>query len=120
MPTIRPATPNDRDAIFDLSKSFATSFVVEREAFDSSFDALLQSDDSILLVATYKEQIIGYLLGFDHPTFFANGNIAWIEEIMVAENSRRQGIGRQLMASFESWAKLQQSKFVALATRRAA
>ena len=70
--------------------------------------------------AEKEAQVIGYLLGFDHFTFFANGRVSWVEEIMGAEEMRRQGTGRRLMESFEAWAKERQSKLVALATRRAA
>ncbi len=39
---------------------------------------------------------------------------------MVAERSRRLGVGRALMASFEEWAKGRGAVLVGLATRRAA
>ena len=65
-------------------------------------------------------EVVGYVLGFDHLTFFANGRVAWMEEIMVGESLRRQGIGRILMEAFEAWATEREAKMVALATRRAA
>jgi len=34
------------------------------------------------------------LLGFDHHTFYANGRVSWVEEIMVSEDYRRRGVGR--------------------------
>jgi GNAT superfamily N-acetyltransferase len=120
MTAIRRAAARDCAGIFPLAKLFATSFVVERPAFDSSFRALLQSPDAFLAVAVREDQVVGYLLGFDHHTFFANGRVAWVEEIMVAEDRRRHGSGRRLMAAFEEWAKERQSRLVALATRRAA
>ncbi len=120
MTTIRRAELRDCDAVFSLAKAFATSFVVERPAFDSSFADLLQSPEAFLATAVNQELVVGYLLGFDHPAFFANGRVSWVEEIMVSEELRRHGIGRQLMAGFEVWARTRQSKLVALATRRAA
>lgn len=120
MTTIRQAQLQDGEAVFCLSKAFATSFVVERPAFESSFSELLKSPDALLLVAADGAQVIGYLLGFDHLTLFANGRVSWVEEIMVVEEMRRHGIGRQLMDHFEMWARERQSKLIALATRRAA
>ena len=64
--------------------------------------------------------IIGYLLGFDHYTFYANGRVAWVEELMVAEAFRRQRIGQTLLREFEGWAAARGAALVALATRRAA
>jgi GNAT superfamily N-acetyltransferase len=118
--TIRPAQLSDSDALFSLAKTFATSFAVERTAFDPAFAALIHSADAFVAVAADGERVVGYVLGFDHHTFYANGRVAWVEEIMVAEDVRRRGAGRQLMESFERWARTRQSKLVALATRRAA
>jgi GNAT superfamily N-acetyltransferase len=120
MPTIRRAELSDSDSLFSLARAFATSFSVERSAFESSFAALLRSPDAFVAVALDGEAAVGYLLGFDHNTFYANGRVSWVEEIMVAEDRRRRGIGRQLIESFEQWARSRQSKLVGLATRRAA
>jgi len=73
----------------------------------------------LLLIAEEQGDVLGYLLGFDHETFFANGRVSWVEEVMVREDRRREGIGETLMERFEEWAKSRDSKLVALATRRA-
>ena len=119
-PTVRRAELSDSDALFSLAKAFATSFTVEGPAFESSLTALLQSPDAFVAVASDSERVVGYVLGFDHYTFYANGRVAWVEEIMVSEDVRRRGLGRQLMAHFEQWARIRDSKLIALATRRAA
>src|SRR5262245_57477211 len=120
MPSIRPAQVSDSEALFSLAKAFATSFAVERQAFEASLSSLLQSPDALIAVASDGDRVIGYVLGFDHHTFYANGRVAWVEEIMVSEDCRRRGVGRLLMEAFERWARDRQSKLVALATRRAA
>jgi GNAT superfamily N-acetyltransferase len=118
--TIRPAQLSDSEALFSLARAFATSFTVKRSAFESAFAVLIHSPDAFVAVATDGERVVGYVLGFDHHTFYANGRVAWVEEIMVAEDGRRRGAGRLLMESFERWARTRQSKLIALATRRAA
>jgi GNAT superfamily N-acetyltransferase len=120
MPIVRPAELSDSDSLFALAKAFATSFEVERSAFEPSLAALLQSPDAFVAVACDGERVVGYVLGFDNHTFYANGRVSWVEEIMVSEEVRRSGVGRQLMESFERWARSRQSKLIALATRRAA
>ena len=55
-----------------------------------------------------------------HPTLYANGRVAWIEELMVAEPARRRGVARALVAAAEQWAGANQARMVSLATRRAA
>jgi GNAT superfamily N-acetyltransferase len=118
--SVRPATEADLDAVFGLVAQFATSFKPERTQYAASFAHILQQEDAHLLVAQQEERIIGYCLGFDHYTFYANGRVAWVEEIMVLPDFRRQRVGEMLMAAFEVWAKNRGSALVALATRRAA
>ncbi len=54
--------------------------------------------------------------GDAHETFYAGGKIAWIDEILVLESERRQGIGRALMTEFENWAAGGRCQMVGLAT----
>ena len=117
---IRLAQHADAEAVLALAKPFATSFVVDEQAFHHAFSALLVSPQAHLAVAETAQQLVGYILGFDHYTFFANGRVAWVEEITVSEALRRQGIGRLLMQEFEAWAVARGCKLVGLATRRAA
>lgn len=117
---IRTAQYADAQALFALARPFATSFVVDEQAFHHAFSALLASSEAHLAVAETAQQLVGYVLGFDHYTFFANGRVAWVEEIMVSASLRRQGIGQLLMQEFEAWARARGCKLVALATRRAA
>ena len=118
--SIRRAKPQDGPVLFTLARAFATSFDVEQPAFVQSFAGLLRHTEAFLAVAEVDEVVAGYVLGFDHLTFFANGRVAWVEEIMVGESCRRQGIGRHLMEAFEAWAAAREAKMIVLATRRAA
>lgn len=117
---VRPAAAADSPALFLLARAFATSFAVEQAAFEQARAELLAQPDVFLGVADGDGVVVGYLLGFVHLTFFANGRVAWVEEIMVEETHRRQGVGRSLMEAFEEWAREREVKQIALATRRAA
>ena len=117
---IRPARARDAGAVLSLARPFATSFAIDEAAFHRSYSELLALAETRLLVAESGSRIVGYLLGFDHYTFFANGRAAWVEEIMVDASCRRQGIGGLLMREFEAWARARDGRLVALATRRAA
>jgi GNAT superfamily N-acetyltransferase len=117
MTTLRRAEPKDCEEVFYLTRAFATSFAVERSAFEVSFSALLESPDALLAVAVEEERVVGYVLGFDHYALFANGRVAWVEEIMVAEGVRRRNIGRRLMETVEYWARDRQSRLIGVATR---
>jgi len=71
-------------------------------------------------VAEAEEGVIGYVLAFSHTTLYANGPVAWVEELMVSESCRKRGVGKALMRSVEEWAGGQGCPLIALATRRAA
>ncbi len=117
---IRKATPADVDAIFNLATDLAISFDVEERPFWASFQQILLDDHAVLLVAVENDEAIGYCLGFEHTTFFANGKVAWVEEIMVISPRRKAGVGRALMTEFEQWPASRGARLVALSTRRAA
>ncbi len=117
---IREATENDEEAVYRLAAQLATSYTVQRAAFGTSFANVLQDDAAVVFIAQCAHTSIGYCLGFSHSAFYANGNVAWLEEIFVEEAFRTQHIGRRLMNAFEEWAKLRNCSLSALATRRAA
>jgi GNAT superfamily N-acetyltransferase len=117
---IRPAEPGDGPALAELAGALAQTYPLFRPAFNASFEAVLTDPDACLLVAVDGDRPAGYLLGFRHLTFFANGRVGAVEEIMVAEELRGRGVGRALMAAFEQWARDGNCALVALATRRAA
>lgn len=116
---IREAEKQDLNSIFELVKVFATSFEPKTEPFTRSFEQILADSSAYVFVAEEDGKIIGYALGFIHSTFFANGNIAWLEEIMVDERFRRTGVGTALVKAFEQAAASVECKLIALATRRA-
>lgn len=130
MTTIRLAQLSDAKALLTLAQGLATSFVVDPQAFDIALPEILSNSSSYLAVAVRGEvepkersiaasEIVGYVLGFHHFTFYANGRVAWVAEIVVHEAFRRRGIGTLLMQSFEAWAAGQDAKLVALSSRRA-
>jgi GNAT superfamily N-acetyltransferase len=115
----RPAVESDGQGIWPLMQEFAVSYRPQAEAFGVSFSALLQRSDTLVLVAEDATGIIGYLLASFHGTFFANGPVAWVEELMVAQPARRSGVGRSLLAHAERWAQSVPTAYIALASRRA-
>ena len=115
----RLAQQDDVQALYGLAKAFATSFEVHENLFSHVLERVLADPNAYLAVAE-ETDIVGYVLGFDHYTFFANGRVAWVEEITVRADYRRRGVGWRLMQAFEAWAQARQARLVALATRRAA
>ena len=119
MVSVRQAGLHDAQWVFPLARDMATSFAVDRAAFNASFSNILQRDDAVVLLAHDADEIVGYLLGFDHLAFYANGRVAYVEEVAVIENRRREKVGDLLMHAFEEWAAVRDSRLVTVATRRA-
>jgi GNAT superfamily N-acetyltransferase len=117
---VRSATHADEAAVHEPAADMATSYSVDPGAFRTTFRGLVEADHVLLLVATVDDRVGGYALGFTHPTFFANGPVAWLEELAVDAELRRQGIGALLVEEFERRVGAAGVALVALATRRAA
>jgi GNAT superfamily N-acetyltransferase len=116
---IRQADTADAGAVALLAGELAQSFAFSREQFDLNYPRLVTAGDVCLLLAGDGEEYLGYLLGFRHLTFYANGPVGWVEEVLVRREHRGAGLGRALMSAFEGWAAEQGCALVALATRRA-
>lgn len=118
--TIRRATTVDADSVRCLARSLATTFTLDDAAFSETFGRIMDDEGARLFVAADELGMVnGYLLGFVHDAFFANGTIAWIEEMYVSEEMRRSGVGLVLEEQFELWARNRGATLIALATRRA-
>jgi GNAT superfamily N-acetyltransferase len=124
---VRRATAADAGMVAGLAAELAQSFPFSRAAFGQMYPAVLAATDACLLLATEGAdggmdlaRPVGYLLGFQHPAFFANGPVAWVEEVLVRPEYRGRGAGRALMTAFEQHAVGQGCRLAALATRRAA
>ena len=117
---IRAAEAADREDVAALAAELAQSFAFRPERFRANYPSLLADRGACLLLAADGRENLGYLLGFRHLTFYANGPVAWVEEVVVRARDRGRGVGGALVSAFEQWAAGQGCALVALATRRAA
>ena len=120
MATIRPAAASDSRALFELVRAFPTPTPPSLDQFSRALHAKLPDPSSSLFVAEHEGRLVGYVSGYCHPTFYASGPTAWVDELLVSEPLRGTGIGRQLMDAFELWAQARRCVMVSLATRSAA
>ena len=88
---IRRAGVGDADGVAVLAAELAQSFPFSAESFRVSYPALLADDGACLLLAVNGDENVGYLLGFRHLTFYANGPVGWVEEVVVEVDGR--GVG---------------------------
>ena len=90
---VRRAVAADVAAVRDLATRFATSFEVDPAAFDYVPPHLVGSTAGCWS-PMWRGAVAGYALVFDHPTFYANGPVGWVEELMVDDGARSVGVGR--------------------------
>jgi len=118
---IRFGSEADAAQVWPLVQAFATSFVPEREPFESAWGDLVYDWQSLVAVAEDEGRVLGYLAAHVRSTLYANGALAWIEELMVAQDARRGGVGGELVRFAEEWASSWHgAAYIAVSTRRAA
>lgn len=105
---VRTAKLQDASEVRRLSGQFAPSARWKQsiELFHSEF-ARIVCDDSFLLAVADKidGQLTGYLLAQDHgPGLRRSFTVGRIHDLFVQEESRRQGIARELMTAAATWA----------------
>ena len=116
---IRPARLDDAAAIFGLTVSLAMSYKPDRTAFDASLPSIIASSDTMLTVAESGGIVAAYALAVRIPTFYANGAIVELVELIVEESRRGEGIGTLLVESMLEWARAGGAVEVTTMTRRA-
>ena len=118
--SVRPVVAADAPALFLLVQQFPSPTPCPAETFEVLFESKLKDPRSCIIVAELDGALIGYVSGSVRTAFYAGGATAWVDEILVAPESRSGGVGRQLMSAFETWAADNRSVLVALATAGAA
>jgi N-acetylglutamate synthase-like GNAT family acetyltransferase len=98
---IRKATPADIEGVLTLVKDFVASFELIESKFRQSYANILKDANAIAFVVDDDRALVGYCLGFCHDTFYANGKVAWLEEISVSSSYRRQRIGESLLGEIQ-------------------
>ena len=116
---VRSVRREDQSSLFVLASQFPTPTPCSHEVFCSLLEAKLQDPTACVIVAEQEGQLIGYVSGSARTAFYVGGTTAWVDEILVLPEGRRQGVGTRLMEAFEAWAGCHDCRSVALATRSA-
>lgn len=100
---IRPATLADADGVFSLVAQLADRYDVDRAAFDDAFHhGVEQADDHILQVAEAASgKLVGYALMTIARLMYTRDDIAQVQELIVDESVRSEGVGSRLVYAME-------------------
>lgn len=113
---VRHAISDDSAAIFRLVNQLHPSMSVEQDAFQNTFELILQRSESVCLVVSDNENLLGYISGNVRPVLIQGGNVAFIDEIVVESGMRGKSLGTMLMEHFEYWAQREKCTLIGLAT----
>jgi len=113
---IRKANSEDTGQIFILANQLSESININQAIFEQNFEELIHSNIHCILVAEINQTVEGYLSGYFHKAFYANGQVAFIDEIVVDSRLRNLSIGKRLLEEFEAIAKINKSVLISLAT----
>ncbi len=80
------------------------------------FKKKIRDRNSILLVATSKNKIIGYALGFvkNYPPVRKTKKHGYVSDVFVDKNYREKGISREFIEELMRWFKRKKLKYMEL------
>ncbi|WP_022662426.1 GNAT family N-acetyltransferase [Paucidesulfovibrio longus] len=105
-PRVRPARPGDIDAfcgllaaLFDIEADFAFDAARARKAFG----LLLAEERACVLTALHDGEVAGMCSGQIVISTSEGGPSVVVEDVVVREDARGLGLGRELLRAVERW-----------------
>jgi len=121
-PVIRAASAADADRVYALLEQLEPAYSPDRAAFDANFPLLLDDQStSVLLVAEDGSgTVIGYALTTITPLLHANGSSAQLQELVVDDSHRGEGVGTAIVEEVERVCQERSVRQITVASRRSA
>ena len=94
---IRDASGRDFDQVFGLLKQLWSYKELDYESMKKMLDHNLQSPDHFYIVAAYGPQLVGFCSLTVKHNLWMQGFLGNVDELIVEETCRGQGIGKKLM-----------------------
>ena len=111
---IRSCEPDDFRSIFDLFKQLWPSLELDYAALYAVYERALSSATQQLIVGVQEDRIVGFCSLTLKNNFWKAGRIGNVDELVVDENYRGQGIGKKLISRIEEIATTNQCKQIEL------
>jgi GNAT superfamily N-acetyltransferase len=94
---IRDVADRDFDQVFGLLKQLWSYKKLDYEGMKKMFDHNLQSADHFYIVALFGPQVVGFCSLTVKHNLWVQGFLGNVDEMIVEESYRGQGVGRKLM-----------------------
>ena len=119
---IRAARPADADRVYALLEQLEPAYSPDRAAFDVNFPLLLDDGStSVLLVAEDPAgTVVGYALTTITPLLHTNGSSAHLQELVVDDEHRGEGVGTAIVEEVERVCRERAVRQITVASRRSA
>lgn len=111
---IRICKQDDFPSIFKLLKTLWVDFDLNFEHLQTVYFKAIQSENQKLIVGTIKGQIVGFCSLTIKNNLWLAGKLGHVDEIVVDESFRGQGIGKKLMERITEIAKENSCKRIEL------
>jgi ribosomal protein S18 acetylase RimI-like enzyme len=98
---IRSCQLDDFSSVFDLFKQLWPSLELDYAALHAVYERALSSATQQLIVGVQEDRIVGFCSLTLKNNFWKAGRIGNVDELVVDENYRGQGIGKKLMSKIE-------------------
>lgn len=112
---IRPARRSDREAIAGLLKELGYLGGADS---NTMFWVMNHPEIDVFVAADHQDRPVGFVSLSHRPQLRLCGRISTIDELVVSETWRRQGIGSKLLAAAVARAKALSARRVELATHQ--
>ena len=106
--TIRPARVADVSAMAGLlAELFAveTEFRIDRAKQERALRMIIERPSAAAWVADAAGQVVGMVSAQTVVSTAEGGESAWVEDVIVQNDWRKRGIGRQLIDAVEAWCR---------------
>ena len=114
---VRRARPGDASHVFALVEQLG--YAPDHRGFDETFAQVVRHPEAAVYVAVEGLRVIGYLSMSQRPQIRLGGRAASIDELVVDERRRGEGVGTALLDAAISYARGLGCKRVDLTTSRA-
>lgn len=113
---VRRARPGDASHVFALVEQLG--YTPDHRGFDEIFAQVVRHPEAAVFVAVEGLRVIGYLAMSQRPQIRLGGRAAHIDELVVDERRRGEGVGTALLEAALAWARGLGCKRVDLSTAR--
>jgi len=119
--TIRRGIAADLEAIAELFDGYRRFYEqpADLESARRFIQARLQAGDSVILVAERAGQLVGFTQLYPSFSSLSMKRVWILNDLFVATEHRRGGLGQALMAAAEGYARETAAKGLVLATQKA-